>query len=244
MGKQVITVDHILKAAQSSSKTLSFKSQDCIITPGAQDKMEELGIRFLDALAAASTDSCATSPSELNCAISEQNNPDAQANLSNVENITAHICTLLEKQLPESGRTDIAALVTRVVEAKLAGITAVQTCEYEGALSVCGDVALIHGDRVFAETNTIDIPGKVSISEAIRCHVDSPHATTYMQWKKSSFSRTLEAPEIDLVVEGKLDLTINGKTLSAQAGDVLYINKGASVVYSTATSVKLACVNI
>jgi len=244
MGKQVISVDHILEAAQSNSKTLNFKSHDCIITPGARDKIDELGIRFLDAPAASRTKSCAAFPSTANCGVVAQVNPEAQGNLSNVENITAHICTLLENQLPESGTPDIASLVKKVVEAKLAGITAVQTCEYEGALSVCGDVALIHGDRVFAETNTIDIPGKVSISEAIRCHADSPHATTYMQWKKSSFTRTLETTEIDLIVEGELDVTINGKTLSAQAGDVLYINKGANVAYSTATSVKLACVNI
>lgn len=64
-----------------------------------------------------------------------------------------------------------------------------------------------------------------------------------MEWEKASFRRTVEHPEIGVVVSGELHLTVGGKTMTAAAGDMVYFPQGVKVIYSTPSRVKLACIN-
>ncbi|MCA1786065.1 MAG: hypothetical protein LC657_08805, partial [Desulfobacteraceae bacterium] len=48
MGKQVITADEVQTVAAAGKKILEYHKQDCIVTPGAWDKIEELGLVFAD----------------------------------------------------------------------------------------------------------------------------------------------------------------------------------------------------
>lgn len=243
MSKQVISVDEIMKSAQSGNKVLAVRLEDSIVTPGAWDLIEELGLHFAD---------CQNpSPSPANPEIqnTSQETPKkkykcSDGNPSSIERVTEQVCSLLREQLPKDATSDLETVVRTVVESKISGICSVEALEEESVLIVHGDVSLISGNRVFQEAAGPDIPGKVFISDAIRCHTDAPHTTTFMEWKNASFNRVLEAPEMNLVVEGELELTVEGKTISAQAGDIFYMNKGADVVYKTSSSVKLACVNL
>ena len=244
MRKQVISVDEIKKTAQSGNKTLSARLEDCIVTPGAWDLIEELDINF-----AGGPTSAPSSPIISGLENAPQQTPKprykcSDGNPSSIERITDQVCSLLRDQLPQDAISDLETIVKTVVESKISGICSVEALEEDSVLTVHGDVSLINGNRVFQEAAGPDIPGKVFISDAIRCHTDAPHTTTFMEWKQASFNRTLEAPEMNLVVEGELELTVQGKTMSAKAGDIFYMNKGADVVYNTPSSVKLACVNV
>ena len=46
MGKQIITSNDLLKAAGNGNKILNFREEDCIVTPEARDKIEEMGFKF------------------------------------------------------------------------------------------------------------------------------------------------------------------------------------------------------
>ena len=243
MSKQVISVDEIMKATQSGNKTLTVRLGDCIVTPGAWDLIKELDIQFADGPSSAPAN---TVPSIED---TTQNQPKrrykcADSNQSSIERITDQVCSLLRDQLPPDATSNLEAIVKSVVESKISNICSVEALEEDSVLSVHGDVSLINGNKVFQEAEGPDIPGKVFISDAIRCLSDAPHTTTFMEWKNASFARTLEVPEMNLIVEGELEITVEGKTLSARAGDIFFMNKGADVVYSTPSSVKLACVNV
>lgn len=243
MSKQVISVDEVMKAAQSGNKTLAVRLEDCIVTPGAWDLIEEFEIHFTDSL----IPTPANAPPGQNDTVlrtPKKRYKCSDGNPSSIERITDQVCSLLREQLPQDAASDLEAVVRSVVESKISSICSVEALEEESVLSVHGDVSLISGNKVFQEAVGPDIPGKVFISDAIRCHADAPHTTTFMKWEKSSFNRLLEAPEMNLVVEGELEVTVEGKTMHAQAGDIFYMNKGADVVYSTPSSVKLACVNV
>ncbi|WP_022667390.1 cupin domain-containing protein [Desulfospira joergensenii] len=238
MGKQVITADDIRKAAAGGSRTLDVKQKDCIVTPGAWDKIEELGIGFAE-------DAC-SSPS---CSIPPEPAPDTSAGnrsiseTSDLQSITDRVCTLLKEKLPGTNSVELSAIVRKVVESKLSSAPAPSGNSKNPAVKVVGDVSLIDGDLLLDKESGPAVPGKVQISDAIRFHEDTHLTATYMKWEKSLFSRTVDAPEISIVVEGEVEIKADGRSMKAKAGDILYMAQGAKVEYNTPSMVKLACVS-
>ncbi len=53
-----------------------------------------------------------------------------------------------------------------------------------------------------------------------------------MEMTDTTFPWTLNYDEMDYVVEGRLDVLINGDKVSAGPGEVLYIPKGSSISFS------------
>lgn len=62
----------------------------------------------------------------------------------------------------------------------------------------------------------------------------------FMSWHKGpGWSWTLNYDEIDYIVEGRMEITCEGKTLYADPGDTVFIPKGSSVHWNTPTWVKV-----
>ena len=53
-----------------------------------------------------------------------------------------------------------------------------------------------------------------------------------MEMKETTFDWTLNYDEIDYVIEGTLNIMINGKTATANAGELVLIPKGSSIKFS------------
>lgn len=53
-----------------------------------------------------------------------------------------------------------------------------------------------------------------------------------MEMKETTFDWTLNYDEIDYVIEGSLNIVINGKTVTANAGELVLIPKGSSIQFS------------
>ncbi|RLB93378.1 MAG: hypothetical protein DRH26_04045 [Deltaproteobacteria bacterium] len=243
MGKQVITANDIKKAAESGNKILNVKKEDCIVTPVAWDKAKELGVRFAGDLS--DVPACALqSGTEIIETIKHvQSGGDPNTDIATVNYITDQVCSLLQDKLPDANTPNLKAIVKKVVESRVSDISALDSLEQCSALTTHGGVSLIKGDKLMDEYSGPDLPGKVMISDAIRCHQDSPLTANYMKWEKASFSRTVKSPEISIVLEGELDLIIGDKTLRAKSGDMLYMDKGSHVTYRSPSVVKIACVS-
>ncbi len=55
-----------------------------------------------------------------------------------------------------------------------------------------------------------------------------------MAWgREDSFPWSLDYDEIDLVLEGVLHIEMDGRTVEARVGDVVYIPKGSRIVFGT-----------
>jgi len=62
----------------------------------------------------------------------------------------------------------------------------------------------------------------------------SPMTAGIMSWRREdSFAWHLDYDEVDLVLEGVLQITIDGRILEGRAGDVFYMPKGSSIVFGT-----------
>lgn len=53
-----------------------------------------------------------------------------------------------------------------------------------------------------------------------------------MEMKETTFDWTLNYDEIDYVIEGKLEVIIDGRKVSAQAGEIILIPKGTKIQFS------------
>ena len=68
----------------------------------------------------------------------------------------------------------------------------------------------------------------------------SPMTAGIMSWgHDDSFPWTLDYDEVDLVLEGILQISIDGRVLEGRAGDVLYIPKGSRIVFGTPNRVRV-----
>ncbi len=242
MGKQIITANDLVKVAGNGNKILNFREEDCIVTPEARDKIEEMGFQF--ATACPETGGCEFQPKAKTVVSSGKSSESlvGSGDVSDIQAVTDQVCSLLREKLPQHSAPGLETIVKKVVSTRLAQVP-LNTPEQNTALTTRGGVSLIKGDTLLDEGTGPAIPGKVMISDAIRCHRDSPLTATYMKWEKTAFTRTVESPEVSIVVQGELDLTVDGKLLTAGPGDILYMEKGALVDYSTPSMVTLACLS-
>jgi ethanolamine utilization protein EutQ len=74
----------------------------------------------------------------------------------------------------------------------------------------------------------------IGLTDVISGRDGSPMTAGIMSWKREdSFPWALDYDEVDLVLEGVLQITIDGRTLEGRAGDVFYIPKGSRIVFGT-----------
>lgn len=53
-----------------------------------------------------------------------------------------------------------------------------------------------------------------------------------MEMIKTTFDWTLTYDEIDYIIEGKLEIIIDGRTITGEAGDIMLIPKGSKIKFS------------
>jgi ethanolamine utilization protein EutQ len=84
-------------------------------------------------------------------------------------------------------------------------------------------------------------PGKqVGLTDVVTGKDRSPMTAGFMAWSKAdAFPWTLDYDEVDYVLEGVLQLGIDGRVLEGRPGDVLYIPKGSKVVFGTPSRTKI-----
>jgi ethanolamine utilization protein EutQ len=234
VGKCIIAVEDILEAARAGRKTIAAASAECIVTPGARDKAAELGITIADGAEAAPA---ASVPSSAGGAVSPS-----------TEVLVQEVCRLLKDRMPAGGKAaDLEALVRSAVAARLSGAARPAAAVSGPASPAPADgVCLVSGQRLQAGEGgspPLPVPEAAIVADAVRCGMESNLAAGYMEWQKAAFTRTVEFPEVAVVLEGELHLAVGGRTLVARPGDMLYFRKGVQVGYTAPARVKIACVN-
>ncbi len=96
-------------------------------------------------------------------------------------------------------------------------------------------MVLVRGDTVKLARFPGAGPEKnVGLADVISGRDGSPMTAGIMSWgREDSFPWTLDYDEVDLVLEGVLQITIDGRMLEGRAGDVFYIPKGSKILFGT-----------
>ena len=93
---------------------------------------------------------------------------------------------------------------------------------------------LIRGNTVQCERFETGNPdAKVGLTDVVNTKESPNMGAGFMTIEKSSFDWELCYEEFDYIVEGTLDITINGKTYNGKAGDVFFIPKNSKITWST-----------
>ncbi len=132
----------------------------------------------------------------------------------------------------EVNRSTIEAIIREVLLEKLGGATCNDLCKTklkEGIISVkvpqirVSDEDLMNTGKPGDIVYTKDL-FTLEESKRLGCGV--------MEMKDTTFNWTLNYDEIDYVIEGTLKIIINGKSVTADAGELILIPKGSSIQFS------------
>ncbi len=132
-----------------------------------------------------------------------------------------------------------ASLVARIVEEVLSQMEIntkpshlVKEADISGLRLVKGDTVVLDKFSQGNSNNNVRLKEVLSIKE-------SPNmATGFMEMEETSFDWNLKYDEINYVIQGILEVTINGNKYTGEAGDVFYIPAGAKVKFSTPSRVR------
>jgi ethanolamine utilization protein EutQ len=156
---------------------------------------------------------------------------------------------------PEGGPTTMdEKSIEAIVQAVLAQV--------EGKLGVCAPCATprVYGSRP-GEVQLFKIPKNQELDplelrdeegnlvnppeidfrlkDVVTVDAGSSMGVGYMSWREGGFNWTLNYDEVDLVVEGVMEITCKDKKVVAYPGDVVFIPNGSSIRWSTPSWVKV-----
>lgn len=74
----------------------------------------------------------------------------------------------------------------------------------------------------------------IGLTDVITGRDGSPMTAGIMAWgRQDAFPWALDYDEVDLVLEGVLRITVDGRDLDGRPGDVFYIPKGSRIIFGT-----------
>ena len=102
-------------------------------------------------------------------------------------------------------------------------------------------VTLVRGQSVRMGRFTGAGPDRdIGLTDLITARDGAPMTAGIMAWQSDdSFPWTLDYDEVDLVLEGVLEIRVDGRVLRGGAGDVFYIPKGSKIVFGTPARVRV-----
>lgn len=155
--------------------------------------------------------------------------------------VASRVIAAVKDRLPPSiDRSKIEKLVREAVASRAIGKTGGSPRPNAGESS---RVCLLNNKKIGGETPSVPSDGKSLVAEFLSCGAGAELSAGYLEWEKGVFNRTVERPEIGIVIEGKLRLTADGETMELGPGDMVYFPAGASAKYDAGSRVKIACVN-
>jgi ethanolamine utilization protein EutQ len=209
--KELITTETVNKMHNEGKRSLVCDNLT-IMTPSAKDLARQFGMEIVT-----------NKPVEKNRTTSSMEN----YSIETIQNlVNEHIG--LENLIPSDCNTNI------IIEEVLKKLKVKDTSEMIIKESDSSGIRLIRGSSVICDSfDTGNPKDRVGIKEVLSSQECPNMATGFMTFEKSSFDWTLGYDELDYIVEGNLDISVNGKTYSGHKGDIFLIPMGTSITFSS-----------
>jgi ethanolamine utilization protein EutQ (cupin superfamily) len=229
MGKRLISEKDVQQAAKEGKKVLAVCPDECIVTPMAQDVAAALGITLETGAGGAAA-----------CPVKEASRVSLKTADSDMGALVEQVVARMQDLLPAGiSAQRLGQVVREVVASRLATSPAPATAGGQAG------ARLIPGRQILAPPVTpVAVDGQVQLAQVLPGEAVGSLSAGILAWEKASFQRQVAQEEIDIVIEGELEISLDGgSTLRGRPGDMLYLPAGTRALYSTAASVKIACVN-
>ena len=207
--KKLITVNDMRTVFNNKEKHICV-DDNTIVTPAAKDCAHELGIKILKG----------------------DQIPVVVPTQAVVEKEEVSVESIITNEICDSGINITEELLNEIVKKVVAKIgiaearpEMVKECDPSG-------IRLVRGNTVKCDRFDTGIPtDKVGIKEVLNIKECPNMATGFLEIENSSFDWTLGYDEVDYIIEGSLEITIDGRTYIGNAGDVFYIPKDSSITF-------------
>jgi ethanolamine utilization protein EutQ len=212
--KKLITAADVKKSIENGEKYMNIDS-NTIITPSARDYASDNKIKFIDKPIKKFNDET-TCPEE----------KSLQQNLKEEDDTINKI----SQELTGVDRKLIEKIVKEVIAEKM---LLKMTNSFQKECDPSG-LRLIRGNTVKCEKfDTGNPDANVGLKDIVSTKESPNMGAGFMTIENSSFDWELCYEEFDYIVEGNLDITIDGKTYKGKAGDVFFIPKNSKITWST-----------
>ena len=219
--KKLITAREV-QECKNSGKNKMYIDKNTIITPAARDAALERNIEFVDGVEE-ETGTCVKLVETIACNMMSDEKKQPQTMKEPVA-----------LKLNEEDKNMDIDLIYKIVKEVLAQNmgTAIKK-SFESESDPTG-LKLIRGNSVQCDRFETGNPNaKVGLMDVVNTKESPNMGAGFMTIEKSSFDWELCYEEFDYIVEGNLDITINGKTYHGKAGDVFFIPKNSKITWST-----------
>lgn len=207
--KQLIVADDVRLAAERGEKHIRLQGPRAIVTAQARSLAQELGLVFEEGAASASDAAPVHSGGIDHEAVRRV--VEAQTHGQASEAIMQEVLRrIAQEQVPAQPQAAPDAPSVRKV-------TSLCPSPKTSASSV--------------NVSQLDL-GTLGLTQAQPC------ASGFMGWSKNTYPFKRDSDELHLVLEGELNYEVGEATLTAKAGDVMWLPKGAQGKVGTATSVR------
>lgn len=225
--KKLITAADI-KSIPGAGQRVLYAGTDTIITPAARDTAAELGVTIQYGAAP-----------ELGITIQNGTATAAPADVQTPADSAGSVRTGVgcgPGRALEGISQELIARIVREVLGAMPGLRKEPELVTEADPS---GVRLVRGESVKCEPFDTGKPNdKVGIKEILTIRESPDMAAGFMTLEESAFTWNLTYEEVDYIVEGTLDIIVNGKTYRGKAGDVFYIPRNTTVTFSTPDKAK------
>jgi ethanolamine utilization protein EutQ len=211
--KKLITAEEVRKSKKDSN--VIYIDSNTLITPGAKDVASELGVEIRY--------SKAKEKAEEKTEVKKESQDISSSNIER----------MVKEKL--QGATVPDGLVSQIVKEVMKAVTAADTAPPQ-IVKECdpSGIRLVRGGSVTMERfETSNAADKIGIREVLNIKECPNLATGFMEFDHSSLDWTLGYDELDYIVEGNMDITVNGKTYHGHAGDVFFIPMNTSITFGT-----------
>ncbi|SHI97812.1 cupin domain-containing protein [Lutispora thermophila] len=129
---------------------------------------------------------------------------------------------------------ELVEIIAKLVLEKLQQheIKIIKEVDRSGVISIKGSTVKCETFDTGKEGDKVYLKDILSLDESPRL------GCGFMEMKNSSFPWTLKYDEIDYIIEGTLEIIINGNKIRGNAGDVIFIPVNSSIEFSTPDYVK------
>jgi len=213
--KKLVTSADVRNISGSGEKVVCLEP-GTIITPAARDLVYELGMTL-------QTGTSNNMSKSAGSAVQEELNGAAGNS---------------QAAKPDVISPELIAKIVKEVVAAMPGLGQTREPEMVKEEDPSG-VRLVKGNTVKCDPfNTGNPRDKVGIKEILTIKESPNMCTGFMTVEDSAFSWDLTYDEMDYVIDGTLDIIVNGKTYRGTAGDVFYIPRNTTVTFSSPDNAK------
>lgn len=214
--KKVLTEQDI-NAEHRAGKSQLFCDAGTILTPSAKDAIKKYGMEVVQGECCSKEQTGSTS---------KTGKADADFDLTIIKKMAIEQIQRENINLSEQNVDTIVQEILKRVEQAGSPSTFLKEEDKSG-------IRLIRGNTVICEPFDTGKPNdKVGLIDILTTKESPNMATGFMTFEKSAFDWTLGYDEVDYIIEGNLNIVVNGKTYHGYAGDVFFIPMGTSITFS------------